>query len=61
MSYRREIPYLLALMCHSLFNTNVVKLFSHYEQLLRFFLVVIQQTVMLQGPLRHPEYGMLIG
>ena len=48
-------------MYYSLFNDNVVKLFSHHDTAPEIIPAGIHQGVKLQGSLRHPEYGMLIG
>ncbi|RMX59452.1 hypothetical protein pdam_00015665, partial [Pocillopora damicornis] len=45
----------------SLFNANVVKLFSHYDTAPDLIHVEIHQRVLLQFSLMQPEYGMLIG
>ena len=48
-------------MYYSLFNDNVVKLFFHHDTAPEIIPAGIHQGVKLQGSLRHPEYGMLIG
>ena len=48
-------------MYYSLFNVNVVKLLSLYNTAPEIIDVRIHQEVLLQGSLRHLQYGMLIG
>ena len=48
-------------MHYSLFNVNVMKLFSLYNTAPEIIDVRIHQAVLLQGSLWHPQYGTLVG